>query len=74
MADDDGWCDLKVAFDAESDDALWDAPEAVWPSGWELSETDSSGARLVAVFRVDHLPTSDETRAVAAAIRSIESR
>lgn len=70
---DEGWSDLKVSFDAEDEAPLWDAPLSTWPSGWELCETDASGARLVAVFRVNHLPTSSETRAVASAIRRISA-
>ncbi|MBW3243245.1 hypothetical protein KUV57_11110 [Epibacterium sp. DP7N7-1] len=67
-----GWSDLKVAFDVEDTDAIWDAPSETWPTGWKLDETDSSGARYVAVFRVDHLPTANETRAVAAEIDKME--
>lgn len=67
------WSDLKVAFDLEDDDALWvayDADELALPDGWELCETDCSGARSVAVFRVDHAPSIAEGGLVVAALRS----
>lgn len=65
------WCDLKIAFDVNDDEAIWDAPDDCWPAGWELNQTDASGARVVAVFRVDHLPTEDEARAVANILANI---
>ena len=49
------WSDMKIAFGCENPNRLWKAVEngkAVFPSNWELVETDSSGARHVAVFRV----------------------
>lgn len=70
--DDEGWSDLKVAFDADDTDAVWNAPADAWPDGWALNESDGSGARNVVIFRVDHLPTSDETRAVAAGIGKLD--
>lgn len=52
------WGDCKVVFDIEDDDSLWeDHPHIDWPRGWSLCETDGTGARLVAVFRVEVLPT-----------------
>lgn len=50
------WDDLKVAYSIDNDDAVWDAfyvkHTHTLPLGWELDETDCSGARCVAVFRV----------------------
>lgn len=49
------WCDMKIAFPCTNPDRLWKAAEngkAVFPSNWELIETDESGARCVAIFRV----------------------
>lgn len=44
------WDDMKVAFSVDDADAVWDHND--WPEGWEMVETDSSGARVVAIFRV----------------------
>ena len=55
------WDDLKVAFSIDDQDAFeaWGDEHGVWyednkilPAGWSVCETDSSGARHVAVFRV----------------------
>ncbi|MDR9839408.1 hypothetical protein [Herbaspirillum huttiense] len=65
------WSDMKVAFDVEDDDALWSARDAgklVLPKGWNLIETDGSGARWVAIFRVEHAPTIEEGARVRSAI------
>jgi len=68
----EGWYALKIAFFINNDEELWKLPASTWLEGWELSETDSSGARMVAVFDVDHLPTADETKQIAARIRKAE--
>lgn len=60
------WDDAKVAFgfnDNSSNDGsielleeIWDESlrkSSIWPGGWELIETDTAGARMVVVFRVD---------------------
>ena len=53
------WSDLKVAFDIDDEDGLWDlvdhrgTAEGQLPDGWSLDETDSSGAWTVAIFRVE---------------------
>lgn len=51
------WDDLKVAYGIEDHDALWDwynhKGEDALPNGWELNEVDGSGARCVAIFRVN---------------------
>lgn len=59
------WGDCKLAFDVNDDDKAWryfgDAPKGKYtdllPDGWELVETDCSGCRAVAVFRVEGIPT-----------------
>lgn len=66
------WTDLKVAYDLNNPDRFWRAYErgdVGLPTGWELDETDCSGARCVAVFRVSVMPTIEDGRAVAAQIR-----
>lgn len=67
------WSDLKVAFPIGDDDALWAASDAgrlTLPAGWELCETDGAGARNVAIFRVDGVPTIADGEAVLAAIEA----
>lgn len=67
------WGDLKVAFDLDNDEALWaahDAKSLTLPDGWRLVETDCSGARCVAIFRVEGvLPTVIDGEEVRAAIQ-----
>lgn len=68
------WGDMKIAFDVENDEALWDAYDAQalhLPNGWSLVETDCSGARCVALFRVKTLPTAADGEAVQAAIAKV---
>ncbi|WP_148316751.1 hypothetical protein [Achromobacter xylosoxidans] len=65
------WSDCKVAYSIDDDDALWTAWESgklQLPKGWALNETDCSGARVVAIFRVDSMPTIADGLAVRAAI------
>lgn len=53
------WTDCKVAFGVDDESKLWrahDAGKLKLPNGWELVETDCSGARCVAVFRVAGIP------------------
>lgn len=50
------WSDCKVAYGVDNDEALWAAYEGgtlKLPHGWKLNETDASGARCVAIFRVE---------------------
>lgn len=70
------WDDLKVAFGiGENVDRLWrahDAGKMAFPDGWEMSETDSSGARTVAVFRVSVMPTEADAFKVKAQLRRFD--
>lgn len=62
------WTDCKVAFDVSYDrlDALWDATDDIeWPHGWKFIETDGSGARAVAIFRVEFMLTEAAGQRVA---------
>lgn len=66
------WDDLKVAFGCENPERLWRSQEAdklSLPAGWELCETDCAGARCVAVFRVEVLPTVADGYKVKAQLR-----
>lgn len=69
---------MKVAFSVDEVDALWDAldnQELHLPEGWSLDETDSSGARYVAVFRIEGvMPTFEDGLAVQAALDAIQRR
>tara|TARA_R110002095_G_scaffold95128_4_gene83129 strand:- start:278 stop:658 length:381 start_codon:yes stop_codon:yes gene_type:complete len=51
------WCDAKVAFDIACDEAVWAAVESGalnLPEGWELCETDKTGAAgCVAIFCIE---------------------
>lgn len=53
------WSDCKVAFSVDDEQVVWEhfgpgtkSPFRL-PEGWELCQTDASGYRAVAVFRVD---------------------
>lgn len=66
------WNDLKVAYGVNNPERLWKAEQAgktKFPAGWEFNETDGSGARFVAIFRVDVLPTVEDGRKVKAELR-----
>lgn len=70
------WSDLKVVFDLDFDpDVLWaarDSDKLDLPSGWKLKATDCSGARCVAIFRVEGVPSLADGEAVAAAIERLK--
>lgn len=54
------WTDCKIAFEINDDTKLWelfDNKELNLPRGCELVETDCSGGRIVAIFRIDNLLT-----------------
>lgn len=67
------WCDLKVAFDVDDAGRVLEA-DIDLPDGWELMETNCSGTRCVAIFRVDGLPSARDGEKIAAAIRSLASQ
>jgi hypothetical protein len=64
------WDDMKVAFSVDDDAAVWDAfgtttvHRQYLPDNWELVETDASGARYVAVFRVEGFATKEDGETV----------
>lgn len=68
------WDDCKVAFGVEGESTV----ESMWydnsmlPPGWSLDETDTSGARVVAVFRVEGRLTQKDGEAVERLLRSLE--
>ncbi len=68
------WSDCKVAFDCD-EEALWvawDAGKLQLPAGWSLNETDASGARCVAIFRVEVLPTYADGKVVQEVIAAFQ--
>lgn len=70
------WEDLKVAFSFDGDEeALWalcgHSGAKGLPPGWSLNETDSSGARKVAVFRVEGALLLGDARTVKAALNTL---
>lgn len=57
------WTGCKVAFGIDDDNAFWNwaghtAGNSDLPEGWLVDETDCSGARCVAVFRIEGQPPS----------------
>jgi len=68
------WDDCKIAFNIDDPDTVWQlfngTPCLLLPMGWELVETDSSGARAVAIFRVMGLPTVTDGEKVKAILRN----
>lgn len=71
------WVGLKIAYGCDDDEALWaahDNDSLVLPAGWSLNETDCSGARCVAVFLVETLPSIEDGEKVLAAIAKAEGR
>ncbi len=71
------WSDCKVAYGVEDVERLWKALDghrrAKLPAGWSLNETDCSGARCVAVFRVEGLPAIEDGEKVLALLRRIKA-
>ena len=69
------WCDCKVAYGIDDSEKFerWmdrtDDGKGLLPEGWDLCETDSSGARYVAVFRVEGMPTVADGVAVRKLLR-----
>lgn len=57
------WDCCKVAFGINDPDKVWGA-ELSLPPGWRLVETDGTGARYVAIFRVEGTPTPEDGAAV----------
>lgn len=67
------WDDLKVAFDCNGE-KVWDIDKTKLPEGWELVETDCSGARCVAIFRVEGTLSVSDALQVKSLIKKTEMR
>lgn len=69
------WMQCKVGFMVDcSDEAVWlwlDRNPIGFPMAWELIETDNSGARTVAVFDVDGVPSIEDGKKVKAILDSL---
>jgi hypothetical protein len=74
------WDDLKVAFgidDLERFEELMEETvdgKGLLPVGWSLCETDGTGARYVAIFRVEGMPSARDGEAVAELLKRVCSR
>lgn len=62
------WSDCKVVFDIDEEDvALADRwQRGALPDGWTFLGTDGTGARRLALFRVDKAPTARDGERVLA--------
>ncbi len=71
------WDDCKVAFGVDADaDALFAWAERFakhFPKGWKFDGTDSSGARMVALFSVQGIVDRADGETVAKSLRSLEA-
>lgn len=72
------WDDCKVAFSIDDDRPLWRRYDdsrltADLPADWSLCEVDGSGARLVAVFRIERIPSAEDGRKVLSMLRRIRA-
>lgn len=80
------WDDCKVAFgfdeqERDSEELLnniWDAEirdseSSIWPKGWSINEVDTSGARMVVVFRIKAgVPSHSDGRLVRGLLDKVE--
>ena len=67
---------IKVGFPVDDDDVIWNAydiKELRLPYGWELVETDCSGARCIAIFDVSDVPTKADCDAVELALAELDA-
>jgi hypothetical protein len=72
------WGDCKVAYGISDDRGLWrrwqdGRLKADLPNGWTLDQIDAGGARMVAVFRVEGVPTVEQGKAVLLFLRRIHA-
>lgn len=77
------WDDMKIAFGFDGDTTngslimeIWDDQldgRSIWPQGWSLVETDTQGARAVAVFRVEGRPAREDGHRVKAVLEEISA-
>ena len=70
------WSDCKVAFGCDDENKLWAADKAgrlALPTGWSLNETDCSGARCVAIFRVEGALRVEDGNAVLATLHRVRA-
>lgn len=72
------WHDCKVAFSVDDDRVLWRRYDdgcltAEMPAGWSLCEVDGTGARLVAIFRIEGTPSAEDGRKVLSMLRRIRA-
>jgi hypothetical protein len=81
---DQPWDDLKVSFGFDDSDErsvklleeIWDdglGGESIWPEGWSIDETDTSGARMVVVFRIEGPLREEDGRVVRSMLHDISA-
>jgi len=69
------WNGIKVAFEFDDTgdgsmellNAIWDEGfngQSIWPPGWNISESDASGSRMVVVFSVEGAVSEADGRVV----------
>lgn len=72
------WSDCKIAFGVHDGEALWDLYDNQIkpniPDNWELWGTDGDGARWVAIFRVNGVPTVEEGAKVESVLSKINKK
>ncbi len=79
------WCQCKIAYlltdkhpnldEAVSNDSIWDMMHnSILPTGWEFTETDSSGARVVMVFEVDDTISQQDMDTVERLLETLEKQ
>ena len=69
------WDDCKVAYgiwNEEISDRFYPDVDGLLPTGWELDETDRTGARCVIVFRVNGIPKEDDGNAVRSLLEKLD--
>lgn len=77
------WCQIKLGYlltdkhpkldEAVADDSIWDmlVPTRL-PIGWEFTEVDSTGARVVLVFEAEDTISQQEMDAVDRLLETLE--
>ncbi len=66
------WYDCKIAFSCFDTDKIWQVPLNLWPSGYLLDETTTEGARGIAVFTCNKIPTIEEGNLILKIIEQAE--
>ena len=69
------WSDCKVAFPIYDSEAVWNSDIKLnLPDEWTLIETDGTGARYVAIFRVNGIPKIEDGEKVGKILLKIDKK